>query len=250
MNKEGYLALFESFSLTCKRVSKKIEAWKEQCSVQDVYRVNARLPYYFRPGSIFVKDALTLYKNAILFDGKESMEKIASLCAMLKSVASGCEDIITVPVLKISSREESVKSWLDLLYKRLCDELPSDGIAPLVFPIQGDDTTEFRNEVKNYVHRLAQQLIQDKRLKDVLDYPQARDYIVNCTRGSLRYKECKQIQDVMHTLGWKPTSLLTFCKGGSNYSKKTNDKKQCKSSKRRRAVLRDLKGGAWHDAVP
>lgn len=248
MNKEEYLVLFESFSLTCRRVSEKIEAWKEQCSTPDTCRVNARLPYYFRPESIFVKDALTLYKNAMLFDGKESREMIASLCAILKSVASGCDDLITVPVLKISNGEEALKNWLDLLYKRLCEELQSEGMAPLVFPTQDNDISEFRSEVKNYVHRLALQLIQDKRLKDVLDYPQARDYIVNCTKGSLRYKECKQIQDVMHTLGWKPTSLLTFCKGGSNYSKKTNDKKQGKSSKKKRAVLRGLKG-AWHDAV-
>ena len=59
MNKEEYLVLFESFSLTCRRVSEKIEAWKEQCSTPDTCRVNARLPYYFRPESIFVKDALT-----------------------------------------------------------------------------------------------------------------------------------------------------------------------------------------------
>lgn len=249
MNKKEYLALFESFSQTCKKVSEKIEAWKNQGTNPGVCRANARLPYYFRPTSVFVKDALALYKNATLLDKKESKKKIISLGAMLRAVAGGCEEVITVPILKTSGGEESLKKWFELLYKRLCEELPSDRIAPLVFPIQGDDISEFRSEVKDYVHRFAILLIQNKRLTNVLDYPQARDYIINCTKGSLHYKECKQIKDAMIPLGWKPTSLLTFCKGGSNYHKKTNDKKQGKAGKKKRAVLRDLKY-AGHDAIP
>ena len=249
MNEEEYLALLKSFSQTCKKVCRKVEAWKKQNATPGACQTNARLSYHFRPNSIFAIDALRLCKNAILFDEKESKKMIASLGTMLRSVASGCAELITAPALKISGGEAAVKKWLELLYERLNEELPSDGIAPLVFPTQGDDISKFRNEIKNYVHLFALQLIQDSRLKGVFGFPQARDYIVNCTRGSLHYKKCKQIQDTMIAFGWKPSSLLTFCKGGSNYGKKTNDKRQGKSGKKKRLVQKDL-NHAWHDAVP
>ena len=249
MNKEEYLALLESYSQTCKRVCGKVEAWKKQSATPIACQAIPRPPYHFRPNSILVMDAVKLCKNAKLFDEKESKKIIASLGTNLKSIASSCAELITVPALKISGGEAAIKRWFELLYKRLCEELPSDGIAPLVFPTQGGDISQFRNEVKDYVHRFAILLIHDKKLRDVLDYPQARDYIVKCTRGSLHYKECKQIQDAMIPLRWQSSSLLTFCKGGSNYDKKTNDKRQGKAGKKKRLVQKDL-NHAWHDAVP
>lgn len=83
----------------------------------------------------------------------------------------------------------------------------------------------------------------------ICNYTQARDYIINCCRAKMYYEQCKIIQKAMEAYGWKPQSLLTFCKGGSTYDKKINDKRQTKVCKKKRLVSRGLKG-AWHDAVP
>ena len=238
----------ETLNDSFNRVRRIAAEWHAFIAGRTNSRPTVTLAYLFRPGSIVVKDSVALVGKVLT--GKEAKDRIKSIYALIKPCVECLDEFITVPTVKSSCAVEDVKGLFELLHARLLEEMPdSPGKDGLDIPQNTGDHRVYKIEIKKLAHRLAQELISSPKFPLICKNPQARDYIVNCSRGKIYFKECKVIQDAMEAYGWSLASLLTFCKGGSTYDKKTNDKRQTKISKKKRRIRRDLKG-AWHDAVP
>lgn len=248
MNDSEYQIAIEALKRSYARAQRRIAEWLRYTSGEESRQPTTRLSYIFRPQGLLVQDTLGLIAKVNSGEGVKVRSK--AIYALIKSTVSELGQFITVPVIKPSSDIAVVRGLFDLIYKRLTEEMSDsqDG-SELTVPQNTGDHTEYKVGIKKLAHRLCGVLISSSKFPLISKYPQARDYIVHCTRGQQYYTQCKAIQDAMEAYGWKSQSLLTFCKGGSTYDTKTNDARQTKVSKKKRRVSKDLKG-AWHDAVP
>ena len=229
------------------RVKRVAAEWHAFIAGKTNSRPTVTLAYLFRPGSIVVKDTVALLGKVSA--DKEAKDMFKSIFALIKPCVGCLGEFITAPAVKSSCAVEDVKGLFDLIHSRLLEEMPdSSGKDGLDIPQNTGDHKAYRIEIKQLAHRLSETLISSPKFPLIGKYPQARDYIIHCAKGEMYYKQCKAILDAKEAYGWSATSLLTFCKGGSTYDKKTNDTRQTKVSKKKRRVMRDLKG-AWHDGV-
>lgn len=238
----------ETLNDSFNRVKRVVAEWHAYITGNCNLRPTVTLAYLFRPGSIVVKDTVALIGKVSA--DNEAKARIKAIYALIKPCVACLGEFITVPVIKSSCADGDVRGLFDLIHNRLVEEMPdSPDKGGLDIPQNTGDHKAYKIEIKKLAHRLSETLISSQKFPLICKYPQARDYINHCTKGDMYYKQCKAIQDAKEAYGWSATSLLTYCKGGSTYDKKANDKRQTKISKKKRCVRRDLKG-AWHDAVP
>lgn len=252
MTETEYREALDSLEAAYERAARCIAGWQAFISGKIKVRPTTRILFHFRPGDLLVKDTLSLLKKVADSKSTDAVSKsrVRTIAGMIKGILGRLGPFITVPVVRGTLNVESVRQLFELTHQRLVEEMDeSAGKDDLTVPVNSGDNRAYNKAMKMLAHRLSQVIINNPKVKDVCNFPQARDYIISCKRGDLYFKQCLALQDAMTSFQWKPQSLLTFCKGGGVTDKKTNDKRQTKISKKKRCVRRDLKG-AWHDAVP
>lgn len=242
---------FDSLGESCGRATRCISEWHKFVAGKVKSRPTTVLRHLFRPGSIIVKDVLYLITKSCADKTEKNKVKgrIKAIFDLIKPVVSSLEGFITVPTVRVTTDVEVVRGLFSLIHDRLVEEVV-DGASEtdLKIPQNTGDHKSYKIEIKKLAHRLAEAMRTNPKLPTICQYPQARNYIIGCTRGKLYFTQCKVIQEAMEAYGWSAESMLTYCKGGSTYDKKTNDKRQTKISKKKRRVTKDLKG-AWPDGV-
>lgn len=252
MTEIEYRDELDSLKAAYDRAARCITGWQSFKSGRTKVRPTTRILFHFRPGDLLVKDTLALLKKVSTPESAAAMSKsrVKTIAGLIKGILGKLEPFITVPVAKGVMNVESVRQLFDLTHRRLTEEMSeSAGWDDLMVPVNAGDNRAYNKAMKMLAHRLSQVIINNPKVKEVCNFPQARDYIISCKRGELYFKQCSALQDAMTSFRWKPQSLLIFCKGGGVTDKKINDNRQTKISKKNRRVRSDLKG-AWHDAVP